>query len=178
MRLALMLALLATGAAAQTPDSTASTAARRPTAGVVLGSAAVGLTAVAVGRVLLRAAGVSEDARGAAFLLYPVGAAVGVTEIGRRQGRHGTLRGAAVGAARGSLFAAGGVLLLGYGVGQALDRTDGASGGAAVLAGLVAVLIAPPYAAAAGYNASDVQPVVLVGPDGERTAGLSLRIGL
>ena len=172
MRLVLLLALIASSASAQTPDSTAT---RRPTAGIVLGGATAGVTAVLAGTLVLKVVGVDA---GAAILLYPAGAAFGVYDIGRRQGRHGTFRGAALGAARGTLFAAGGALLLGYGVGRTFNQNDGASGGAAVLFGLAVVLIAPPYAAAAGYSASDMQPVVLAGPDGEQAAGLALRIGL
>ncbi len=170
MRLALLLALLASSAAAQTPDTTA---ARRPTAGVVLGGAAAGISAVLVGTLVLKAVGADE---GGAILFYPVGAAAGVTEIGRSQGRHGTFRGAALGAARGTLFAAGGALLLGYGLGSIFKESDDNS--AAILVGLAVVFLAPPYAAAAGYNASEVRPAVLVGPDGARAAGLSLRVAL
>ncbi len=175
MRAFLLAVLFASSAAAQTPDSTA-TRRRAPSADLVLGGAAAGATAVLLTTLAMRAGGVSEGARSATIFLYPIGAAVGVTYLGRRNGRSGTFRGAALGAVRGTLVAAGGVLLVGYGLGKVLSASD--DNNPVILAGLAVMLIAPPYAAAAGYNASDVQPVVLVGPDGERAAGLSLRIAL
>lgn len=177
MRLVLLSILFATSASAQTPDSSAATP-RKPSAGVVIGGAAAGVAAVAGGRLVLDALGVPEGSRGAALLLYPVGAAAGVYHIERSRGCHGSLGATARGAARGTLLAMGGVLLIGYGVGQTFGQSGGASGGAAALGGLAIALVTPPYFAAAGYNASDVRPVVLVGPDGERTAGLALRVGL
>lgn len=175
MRLLFLLGLLTSSAAAQTPDTT--TALRRgPSADLVLGGAAAGATAVLLSSLALRAVGASEETRSGMIFLYPVGAAVGVTTIGRRDGRHGTFRGAALGAVRGTLVAAGGVLLVGYGLGRVLSSSDDNT--AVILAGLAVVVVAPPYFAAAGYAASDVQPVVLVGPDGERAAGLALRVAL
>ena len=175
MRPLLLTLLLASSAAAQTPDSTA-TRRRGPSADLVLGGAAVGAAAVLLSNLALRTAGVSDEARSRLIFLYPAGAALGVVEIGRRQGRHGTVRGATLGAVRGTLVAAGGVLLVGYGLGKILSAGD--DNNPVIFAGLAVVLIAPPYAAAAGYAASDVQPVVLRGPDGERAAGLALRVAL
>ncbi len=175
MRLLFLLALLASSAAAQTPDTTAARR-RGPTADLVLGGAAAGATAVLLGTLALKAAGASEEARSWTVFLYPAGAAVGVYDIGRRRGQHGTARGAALGAVRGTLLATGGVLLVGYGLGKILSPSDDNS--AVIFAGLAVVVVAPPYFAAAGYHASDVQPVVLVGPDGERAAGLALRVAL
>lgn len=172
-----VLLLVSASAAAQTPDSTA-TRRRGPSADAVAGGAVAGAVAVLAGTLAMRAVGYSEEARGWAFLLYPVGSAAGVYDIGRRRGRHGTARGTALGAVRGTLFAAGGVLLAGYGVSRAFDVGDDSAAGAAILAGLAVMVVTPPYFAAAGYDASDVQPVVLVGPAGERVAGLALRVAL
>lgn len=177
MRPLLLLTLLASASAAQTPDSTA---ARRPgpSAGIVMGGTAAGLTAVLLGTLVMRTARVPEEGQGWAFLLYPVGAAVGVYDIRRASGRHGTFGATARGAVRGTFIAAAGILLVGYGVEQAFNQNDASGGELALFGGLAIALAAPPYFAAAGYDASDVTPVVLLGPDGERAAGLALRVAL
>ncbi len=181
MRLALLLALLTTSAAAQTPDSTAARR-RGPSAGLVLGGVAAGATAVVLTSAALRVAGVEGDDRGWAFVAYPVGVAAGIHLLARRLGLDGSIEANVNGTLRGTLFGALGglgVATAGLAVaGGPFGGGDEDGGGALILIGVAVAALAPPYLAARSYRAPEVQPVVIVGPDGERTAGLSLRVAL
>ncbi len=182
MRLALLLALITTSAAAQTPDSTAARRASSVRGDLVLGGVAAGATAVGLTFAALRVAGVEGDDRGWALVAYPVGVAAGVHLLAQRLGLdgaieanvNGTLRGTLVGALGGLGVAAAGLAVAGGPFGGG----DEGGGGALILVGVAVAALAPPYFAARGYRAPEMQPVVIVGPDGARAAGLSLRVAL
>lgn len=170
MRLVLTLILLATSAAAQTPDSTAARR-RGPSPTVVIGGALAGVATMLVGSVVIKAVG-GPDESAWGYALYPLGAAVGVHGLSRDRGLTGSFR---QGAAQASIAAVVGYAI-GYGLGAG-QETRSVSGQVGVgLAGGAVVLLLPPLAAAGAYYVPDVQPVVLVAPDGLRAAGLSLTV--
>lgn len=162
MRLALLLALLATSAAAQTPDSTASLQGNRLTRGQ---------------RVLVMAAGVTagmlitpDDDQTLWAIASPVAAGLAVYGAGRLTGHRGRLVPTMAGAAVGALPA----LAL-----FTVSRASPNDGFWWYVAGATASVVGPAAGAVVGFDRSmAARPVVLVGPAGERTPGLSLTIAL
>lgn len=181
MRLLLALVVLTATATAQTPDSLV---VSRPRSGVradlVLGGVAAGATAVVVGRVLLREAGVSDEAW--AFALYPVGVAAGIHALARRQGLEGSLGGAARRTVAGTLVGlAAGYTLAYVGLGATggpLSKENEAATAAILIASLGAIAVVPAIAATGEYSFPEAAPVVLRMSDGRRVPGLGLRVAL
>ena len=174
MRVALLL-LLATAASAQAPDSVAT---RRARPDLMLAGAGAGVVVARLGSRVVRSVGAADD--GVALLLYPVGVAAGVYGLARLKSLDGTLGQTVRETLRGTLigYVGGGILA---GAGFALDprlfaRDRNGAADALILGGAALVLLAPPFAASRAFR--DAEPTVLVGPDGERAAGLRLRVGL
>ena len=149
-------------------------------ADLVLGGIAAGTTAVVLGRAALAALGAS-DARDWAFVLYPVGVVAGVHGLAHQQGFEGSVGSAARRTAGGTLIGLAG----GYGLaflafevsGGLFSNRNETATAALLLAGIGTVMIVPAAMAARAYQMPDATPVVLVGPDGERAAGVALRVG-
>lgn len=171
MRLVFLIALLAASASAQTPDSLAT---RRHTVPVVriLAGATVSLGLPVL--VYYASSGEGEAAAAVAVVAIPLTAALGAHYVGTDGG--GDFGRTLVGAGIGTLAGAA-VLAIGGAV-----SASGVCGEFCFLPlapGAVALLLGPAIGAGLRYRgggAPDVQPVVLVSPDGARTAGLALHV--
>ncbi len=170
MRLLALIVFLTPVAAAQTPDALGTRRLSNPSPVIRI---LVGAT-VSVGAPVLLAYAHADEAAIASAVAIPLTAALAVHYFGTDgSGSFGrTLVGAGLGTLSSVvLLAAGGVV-----------SASGACGEfcfAPLVPGAVAFLIGPAIGAGLRYRrAPDMQPVVLVGPDEERTAGLALRVGL
>ena len=167
---ALLLLVLATSAAAQTPGTVT---ARHPAGSSPVIRILVGAT-VSVGAPVLLAYAHADEAAIASAVAIPLTAALAVHYFGTDGS--GSFGRTLVGAGLGSLSS---VVLLAAG---GIVSASGACGEfcfAPLVPAAVAFLIGPAIGAGLRYRGTpDMQPVVLVGPDGERTAGLALRVGL
>ena len=180
---ALLLVLLAaaSSAAAQVPDSTAAPRSRSGLrADLVVGGVAAGALAVFVARGV--SSNVTDGSHDWTYFLYPLGVAAGVHGLARQQGFDGSFGRAARGTAAGTLLGLAG----GYGFaylafevsGGFFSNRNDATTAALLLAGIGTVMVVPAVMAARTYRMPDAAPVVFVGPDGERAAGLAVRVAL
>ena len=170
MRLLVLALVFASAAAAQTPDTTAAPPQRPfPRAGRAL----VGvLASVGTPVALYYLAG--EEAAVAGAIAFPLVAAVAVHEAGPGEGADfgRTLGGALIGAAAGVVVLAAGGAVSASGVCGELCF-------APLLPGVAVLVLGPSIGAAIRYRpGTSLQPVVLVRPGGNRTAGLALRVAL
>ena len=179
--LLLVLLAAASSAAAQTPDSVAVPRSRSALrADLVIGGVAAGAATVVVARLVLGS--VAKEQHDWAFALYPVGIAAGVHGLARQQDFEGSLGRSALGTAAGTLVGLAGGYALFYAAfevsGGLFSSRNEAAGLALVFAGIGTVMTVPAVMAARTYRMPEATPVVLVGPDGARTAGLALRVAL
>lgn len=162
MRVFLLLAVLVTSATAQTPDTTAARPAHRLSRGQRALVMAAGFTA---GFLIA-----PEDDLNLRAVASPIAAGLAVYGAGRLTGHRGRLAPTMAGAAVGALPA---VAIF------AVSRASLDDGFWWYLAGATASVVGPAAGAVVGFDRSvAAQPVVLVGPDGARAAGLALRVGL
>ncbi|HEX9951455.1 MAG TPA: hypothetical protein VGB53_06775 [Rubricoccaceae bacterium] len=173
MRTLLLLTLLASAAAAQSPDTLG---ARRPLSSSVVVRALAGAT-VSVGLPFLvyyGSSGEQEEAAAAAVIAIPLTAAIGAHYLGTDgSGDFGrTLAGAGLGALAGVTVLAIGGIVSASGVCGELCFVP-------LAPGAVALILGPAIGAAIRYRGGvRAEPVAFVGPDGERAAGVALRVQL
>lgn len=170
MRLVALFLLFAVSASAQTPESAAAQRSFRshPVTRILVGAA------VSVGTPALLGVVGADEAAVAGLVAIPLTAALAVHYIETDGSGHfgRTLVGAGLGA-----LAGGAVLGAGRLVCEIQDPEECIF---PLLPGGVALVFGPAIGAGLRYRGSSASaaPVVLVGPDGERAAGLALRVHL
>ncbi len=170
MRLLLLLVLVSS-AAAQTPDTSAV-----PSRGGLprVGRAVVGIVA-SVGAPVALYYLAGEEAAAAGVIALPLVGAITVHTAGPDEGADfgRTLGGALIGTLPAvAIFAA-------TAISTAATCSDICIPVVGLAAGTVAYIVGPSIGAALWYRpGTSLQPIVLVGPAGERAAGVALRIGL
>lgn len=173
MRTLLLLTLLASASAAQTPDTLGTRRLSNPSAAVrILAGATVSVGLPVL--VYYPSSGEQEGVAAAAVIAIPLTAAIGAHYLGTDgTGNFGrTLAGAGLGTLAGAAVLAVGGLVSASGVCGEFCFLP-------LAPGAVALILGPAIGAGLRYRGGDVSaaPVVLVGPGGERAPGLALHVG-